>query len=141
MRSGRIVSSSFVTAAKKRAVSQPGPSRSTSDGKNGVCGTPNAPTISAKTSSWLTNAMTVVPAQAGTHQATESADAWVPAFAGTTAECVAPMCPILLLRVLVGIDQLAGGVFWRIKHRHGRGILELHDVGALDAVVLDREQE
>jgi hypothetical protein len=47
MRSGRIASTSRVTAAKKRAVSHCGPSRSTSAGKNGVCGTPSAPTISA----------------------------------------------------------------------------------------------
>src|SRR5262245_53433276 len=47
MRSGRIAASSLVTAAKNCAVSQFGPSRSTSAGKNGVCGTPNAPRISA----------------------------------------------------------------------------------------------
>src|SRR6266851_2354591 len=33
----------------------------------------------------------VVPAKAGTHRATRSAGPWVPAFAGTTAESVAPI--------------------------------------------------
>jgi hypothetical protein len=51
-RSGRIASSSRVSDANNRAVSQPGPSRSTSEGKYGVCGTPKAPTISATANSF-----------------------------------------------------------------------------------------
>src|SRR4051812_49570088 len=98
MRSGRIISSSRVTIAKKRAVSHCGPSRSTRAGKNGVCGTPKAPTISATTGLLQRSALWTV---------------------------------ILLLRVLIRIDQLARRVFRRIEHRHGRGVLELHDVGAL----------
>src|SRR4029077_13771054 len=87
-----------------------------------------------------------VPAKAGTHSSTVRAvGPWVPAFAGTpTANHTTPGMTrggisASLLRVGVGVDRLASGVFVRPEDRLLGVGPPLLQIAALDVMVLDRQ--